>query len=782
MRGTLLAAAIMLWATAPAAAATLDVCPSTCTYATIGDAAAGALTGDEIEVAAGTYAECFVVLPAGVSISGAGRTETMVDSQACAASAALQVGDGGSASDLGLLPHTTSGVGLLFDGSGSATRVDVRGGATGVTSGGSSADDVVLANVLVTGDSGTGTGINGGDAAWTVERSTLVQVGAPVGIAVVASTASSVSITESLVVGWGWGVFADSQPCTLSRTFLWDIDPGGELWDTSTEAAGLPNHADLDPLFVDDSDHLLGDFHLQSTAGEWDGGAFVVGATDSPAVDAGHHEVSLEAAEADWACNLPNLGAYGGTEEASRSWWGVCPVWDATAGQGFCSLVEAAASLVAHGHQLQLRDGELDGGSDPDFYRGASVESAPGATVDLYSRATTFLQEYPANGSVLALSDLTLWPASCALDARTSHSMDWVLEDVAIRSGLGLNVRTGGGNSGNLISLQLTDVRVGTVEDPLPDRAIQVAASKDVSIWIDDVEAYSVGDFLYVDPGFPGSYEITIQSSDLQTEGSGVLRQGTDGSVDITLQSSVLLHGEAGLEVRDASDSLEVTNTLIVGCSSAQVGIWSAAADVHIENSTVMFSPLGLEFNGNAPVEVINSAFGHTTIAAHEGVNQTPSPGAIQYSAFWANSLDADFTLDPTNLTPCDPGFPPASWPIDPAAGAMIESRSRDLPRLSGRRPPTGGPEDRCFEFVPPPALGVRAQVQDPLRVLFGPRDTGALEPEVDHSADRGLDRAATVGQAGLSERRVAEPFAVPVEVRQVRLQRRFAVLAPLLA
>jgi len=72
----------------------------------------------------------------------------------------------------------------------------------------------------------------------------------------------------------------------------------------------------LDPLFADPAN---GDFHLNSTAGRWNGTAWVTDAVDSPCIDMGD--------PSDDASNEPepnrndriNIGAYGNTAEASKS-------------------------------------------------------------------------------------------------------------------------------------------------------------------------------------------------------------------------------------------------------------------------------------------------------------------------------------------------------------------------------------------------------------------------------------------------------------------------------
>jgi parallel beta-helix repeat protein len=71
----------------------------------------------------------------------------------------------------------------------------------------------------------------------------------------------------------------------------------------------------LDPLFVDQWD---GDYHLQSTAGSWHGGAWLADATDSPCIDAGDPLASPGAEPSPNGGRL-NLGAFGGTAQASKT-------------------------------------------------------------------------------------------------------------------------------------------------------------------------------------------------------------------------------------------------------------------------------------------------------------------------------------------------------------------------------------------------------------------------------------------------------------------------------
>src|SRR5579863_3498561 len=63
--------------TAGAAASTLQVCPSGCTYSQIAPAVAAAQSGDTVTVAAGTYQGGFTI---GVSLTltGAGASQTII--------------------------------------------------------------------------------------------------------------------------------------------------------------------------------------------------------------------------------------------------------------------------------------------------------------------------------------------------------------------------------------------------------------------------------------------------------------------------------------------------------------------------------------------------------------------------------------------------------------------------------------------------------------------------------------------------------------------------------
>ena len=92
----------------------------------------------------------------------------------------------------------------------------------------------------------------------------------------------------------------------------------------------------VDPLFVAPDQN---DFHLKSQAGHWDAAALAWVADDvtSPCIDAGDPN-SLVEQEPFPNGGVVNLGVYGGTSEASKSWFGAepCPAVNAADLNGDC--------------------------------------------------------------------------------------------------------------------------------------------------------------------------------------------------------------------------------------------------------------------------------------------------------------------------------------------------------------------------------------------------------------------------------------------------------------
>jgi hypothetical protein len=83
---------------------------------------------------------------------------------------------------------------------------------------------------------------------------------------------------------------------------------------------------DTDPLFVhfgtwSDSKHVPGDYHLKSTAGHWNPWtcSWVLDDANSPCIDAGDPNSPLDFETLGQCGDVINMGAYGGTPEASRT-------------------------------------------------------------------------------------------------------------------------------------------------------------------------------------------------------------------------------------------------------------------------------------------------------------------------------------------------------------------------------------------------------------------------------------------------------------------------------
>ena len=150
---------------------------------------------------------------------------------------------------------------------------------------------------------------------------------------------SKVTIDHTTVAGHdcetqgGNGLYVEvNSGVTVTNSIFWGnagddflvVDDTAAITVTYTLAeeaiAGVGNLS-VDPLFANAAQF---DFHLKSTAGRWDAkanggnGAFVLDASDSPAIDAGD-PASPFAAEVAPNGGRANLGAYGNTAEASRS-------------------------------------------------------------------------------------------------------------------------------------------------------------------------------------------------------------------------------------------------------------------------------------------------------------------------------------------------------------------------------------------------------------------------------------------------------------------------------
>jgi len=141
--------------------------------------------------------------------------------------------------------------------------------------------------------------------------------------------------------------FGDS---TLTNCIFWNNSDSGGMGESAQiynhEGYGSCNPAinyscvqegypgvgniDVDPLFVDPCN---GDYHLKSQAGRWDAGSGSWGVDDvtSLCIDAGD-PASPIGHEPFPNGGIVNMGAYGGTAKASKSWFGGPPCQRIVAG------------------------------------------------------------------------------------------------------------------------------------------------------------------------------------------------------------------------------------------------------------------------------------------------------------------------------------------------------------------------------------------------------------------------------------------------------------------
>ncbi len=117
--------------------------------------------------------------------------------------------------------------------------------------------------------------------------------------------------------------------------------------DGWTPERGGRGNLGMDPLFVAPDQN---DFHLKSRAGHWDAVALAWVADDvtSPCIDTGDPNCPVEQ-EPFPNGGIVNMGAYGGTCEASKSWFGAepCPTVNAADINGDCRVDAEDYRLVA---------------------------------------------------------------------------------------------------------------------------------------------------------------------------------------------------------------------------------------------------------------------------------------------------------------------------------------------------------------------------------------------------------------------------------------------------
>ncbi len=445
----------------------LDVCGTGCPFATLAGALAAAQAGDVVTVAPGIWTGC-VAVPDGVVVRGTGATpdEVVLDGL-CSASAqdpALDLGLGSQLRNLRVTGGDTGiratlpaaiqeievrevGTGILA-ASGSnlaAARIDIRAADIGVDVASGGALDAV--NLLVIGDAFDSIGVRSA-GAMTLAGTTLATASGSAALGYgLKITAGSTEASDLAVTGWGFGISVASGP-TPGPALLYGNTV--DLVGAASLGAVSPSQLGVDPLFAAwpcASDIEACDLHPQSSQGRWDAASQTLTLVDagmSPLIDAGSQISPRWSAESDTQCRRVDLGAYGGTIEASlgalapSSTAGpdpsACKAFNATSGQWFGGLFTAASEADV-GDVIQLAQTTHDATVSTVLPDGVTVEPLPLATRPLLQGNTGFFSGSMVSvGSNNTLSSLRMEgnPSGRAIDGQAQVLDGLTLQDLQI--------------------------------------------------------------------------------------------------------------------------------------------------------------------------------------------------------------------------------------------------------------------------------------------------------------------------------------------------------------
>jgi parallel beta-helix repeat protein len=160
---------------------------------------------------------------------------------------------------------------------------------------------------------------------------------------------------------WGGGMWNDNSSPNVTNCILWadvqsEILGGIPIVTCSDVQGGWPGEGNInvDPCFADPNN---GDYYLKSQAGHWDANSasWIKDDVTSPCIDAGDMSspIGLEPFPNG---GIINMGAYGGTAEASKSYFGepVCETIVAGDINGDCVVNLADFAFMAY-HWLEER-------------------------------------------------------------------------------------------------------------------------------------------------------------------------------------------------------------------------------------------------------------------------------------------------------------------------------------------------------------------------------------------------------------------------------------------
>ena len=169
-------------------------------------------------------------------------------------------------------------------------------------------------------------------------------------------TIISCTITRNSADDYGGGIYCASGSPEITNCILWQNKATDEQQIEGNFSVSYSNvegsfpgggNIDADPLFADPNN---GDYHLKSQAGRWDANSqsWVKNDVTSPCIDAGD-PMSPIGHEPFPNGGRINMGAYGGTAEASKSYFGepVCEVIVAGDINGDCIIDFKDLTLMA---------------------------------------------------------------------------------------------------------------------------------------------------------------------------------------------------------------------------------------------------------------------------------------------------------------------------------------------------------------------------------------------------------------------------------------------------
>jgi hypothetical protein len=680
IRSIQLSAAALLIGASTAHAETHVVDPSAGPLFDITSALAATSPGDSVEVPAGTFDECDLLVPDGVTLYGAGVT-TEIHATACPYPAAITLGDGASLADVVVLPPDDLMDGIELESDADLLRVSVLGGSTCIHSYNGSAT-VNLESVLIVGgpDTGAGMELNGGTVS--LERVTLAGFNTSGSDVAIEGGNADLSITDSIVYGWAVGVGSWST-CRIRGSIGYANGIGND-WTGCDEDAHHTNRL-VDPLFVDPTG-VDGDFHLQSPAGSWSDLAPNIYGAISPGLDAGLYTSAAALAEGDpETCNMPNLGAYGGTDRASRRpATFVCPVNNTTSGAEFPSLGEAASAAQA-GDTIELAEGIHGLTSTATFLVDATLQPSPSSSPTVRSASdwgnfpllhiATADQDTP-----FAISGIQIGsPGHNVVAIETSGALNLSLSEVTTHGEAAVD--TEGSDVDQTIVV--TDSVLGTLEDPMLQPIISVNGSYQsstahtVTVTITDTQVVGSTGLVQLAADLQNNDDRVVNITGSEVRVGGLVVQentsmwGAGNTLTLDLTGNVIFSADV-VELSTLAEEHELTfqNNLFASWSTSapildlHFNEWSSSTgSLHIVNNTFVGGGHAIEFELEAAAdEVRNNVFvgQHDTVLQVVSGNTDFDPAAVHFNLFDADPDASNFQsqLPSDNIQDCDPGFP----------------------------------------------------------------------------------------------------------------------------